>query len=84
MKRIGKFYINTVDVMEDEVMHQVFAQLQFIPLRVENLAYSDRFEFIGISPMFEPLKKEFMAGEYNIEIIHNEDDDSISVKAVRG
>ena len=33
----------------------ILAKLAFVPLRVELLAYSDTFEYIGYSPMFSAL-----------------------------
>ena len=46
----------------------ILAKLAFVPLRVELLAYSDTFEYVGYSPMFSALADGYQTPTYVIVV----------------
>lgn len=52
--RKGKIYFNQNHDIEE--VSDILGYLKFVPLRVEFLAYSNEFEYIGISDKFEELQ----------------------------
>jgi len=72
MKRIGKMNIPN-NIVEEENFPDVLATMQFIPLRVEYLAYRDQFEYIGISPMFDELPLYLEPETYLLIVTTTED-----------
>jgi len=71
MKRIGKIYISN-DIVKEDIFPDVLAFIQFVPLRVEYLAYRDQFEYIGISPMFDEIPPFVESSIYFLEITTKE------------
>lgn len=69
MRRLGKFYMPTKLIMEGDAS-EIFSYMGFVPFRTEHLAYEDRFQYIGTSHIFEPLKEGQMVPEYELKIEH--------------
>lgn len=83
MIRIGKFFVNGKFIKEGGAQ-EVFGIMAFVPYKVEYLVYEDKFEYIGVSHLFNPLEEGGKVPVYRIEISEHEDPDidNIIVKAV--
>lgn len=71
--RVGKFYItsNFLETISSiENISNILSQMKFVPTKVDYLYAEDRFEYIGISPMFNERKLGMYIPEYTIEIIN--------------
>jgi hypothetical protein len=79
-RRIGKFFMIDRAVYSKDAA-EIFAQLRFVPLRVEHLAYKDHFEFIGYSYQFDITEFGELVPEYNVEI--TKENETIQVRALR-
>ncbi len=68
--RIGKFLISGSTMREEEfeVLSTVLNKLKFIPLSVSHIGYLDIYEYVGVSPLFDPIKSGNKIFEYSIEI----------------
>lgn len=78
MKRIGKFYVPTRMVMDGNVA-EVLSYMGFVPIRVEHLAHEQKFEYIGLSHIFEPIEEGFNVPEYTIQIDVHPDHDMYEI-----
>ncbi len=67
--KIGKFYIDRETIMNNQPLAaEIFRQLSFIPIRTELLAYLDKFEYYGFSPVFDEVENDIMAPDYEVVI----------------
>lgn len=78
-RRRGKFYIDQEFVFSDLEFNIVMSKMGFRPLRVEFLMDRNRFEYIGLSHLFEEKKEYAETPEYNI-IINRKVEDNGEVK----
>jgi hypothetical protein len=74
MKRIGRFFA-THAIVYSEAMPKILAKMEFVPLRVEYMEYMRRFEFIGLSPMFEEKPDGYVPKTYTMTITEALDDE---------
>lgn len=81
-RRFGKFYVSE-NFTEDADLFAILQEMKFIPYRVEYLAYELRFEYIGYSPLFEPLKELEATPFYNIKITDNRLEGTLKVEVER-
>jgi len=58
------------------------AKMEFVPLRVECISHMDKFEFVGISKLFEYTKLGEMIPEYDVLVNDLGLDISVSVSKV--
>jgi len=78
-RRVGKFYV-TDEMVEEESFVKVLAKIGFVPLRVEHLGVEGRYEYIGISPLFNEAKKGYRISTYDVVVNDLGDDVAVSVK----
>ncbi len=54
-------------MIDDEPDHAraLFKMLEFIPLKIEIRYYDDTVEYTGISPMFDVVRKGYLAPNYD-------------------
>lgn len=69
--RVGKIYIS--DEMLRDYGSRIFGDMGFIPTRAEFMYLENRFEYIGVSPYFDPLNVGEVSPTYEIIITRNED-----------
>lgn len=65
--RVGCFYVAD-QMVYDSAFARVLAQLGFVPMRVEHLAYTKRYLYIGLSFMFNPITMGNPIPEYDVII----------------
>jgi hypothetical protein len=70
-RKLGKFYA-TYELIESEGASEVFAALQFVPLRAEALEYKKIYEYIGTSPLFSEVEEGAEIPEYRIVMTRTE------------
>lgn len=64
---IGSFKVSS-DIVENPDLGRAFALLEFVPIRVEALYYSDVFDMLGYSPLFEEVPPHMIPPQYEITI----------------
>lgn len=66
-RRIGQFQVS-MDLIErsPESVAKMLSLLEFVPLKVESQPWLDRFEYLGISPLFELVDIGCEAVKYTI------------------
>lgn len=66
-RRIGQFQVS-MDLIErsPESVAKMLSLLEFVPLKVESQPWCVRFEYIGISPLFEFVDLGCEAPEYTV------------------
>lgn len=72
--RIGKFYVlnDFLDTTSSiECINKILTEMKFIPTKVDFLYAENKFEYIGISHMFNELKLGVEIPEYIIEVSNN-------------
>jgi len=76
---LGKFHIDDYYLREapDQVAF-LLASLKFVPYRVEFLAASQVFEYIGCSPLFDEISPGVIPLEYKIVIIRDKEDQLVN------
>ena len=82
-QRIGKFCVERECILDKcELAADAFAVMAFVPLRAELLGWQDRFEYIGISPLFDDISLGERVPEYEVAITVEKIDGLDKVKAV--
>ena len=76
--RIGKFYVH-YNLVESGKVAPALAFMEFVPLRVECIGYYRKYEYIGLSPLFDETPEGQMAPEYEIIVNDMAEDGKISV-----
>ena len=66
-RKMGKFYVS-YEAVDSGRIAPALTKMQFVPFRVELLAYADKFEYIGTSPLFKEHDPGTVISEYNIII----------------
>lgn len=70
--KVGKFYI-TSNFLETpsgiESISNILSKMQFVPTKVDFLYNEEKFEYIGISPLFNERKLGMYIPEYVIDIV---------------
>lgn len=69
-ERLGKLYVDA-KIIESKEFANALALLKFVPVRVEMLWYINRFEYIGYSELFKPLRRGAITPTYEIEYSDN-------------
>lgn len=67
---------------EPEILQQAFADIGFLPYRVEMMAMLDKFELQGCSKEFRKIAAGEHLPEYILEITKNDDDEYESAKVL--
>lgn len=81
-KRLGKFYVSR-DAISEPDTPKILALMEFVPWRVELLAYRKDFEMIGTSKIFPEHNFGYTVPEYQI-VIHQEYDEKTEKHTITG
>jgi hypothetical protein len=75
MKRIGVIHISEkyYNLEDGALVSILLTKLQFVPMRVEYLHHSGKYELAGISPEFEPIYTGIETPTYDLGFTTDED-----------
>jgi hypothetical protein len=79
IRKIGKFYLDKDQVYLPS-FHEFLATMRFVPLRVQFLEESNRFEYIGLSNAFNKVAEGSYIPTYAIKVTRDKQQ-KISVEA---
>lgn len=68
-KKRGRFRLNSEFVMsQPERIAEVFAMIEFVPVKVESLIIEAEIEYIGMAKIFEEIEQGERTPEYRLLI----------------
>jgi len=73
-RRVGMIRVPSAGIWEQmDLLYEIFAELKFVPLRVEHLFEKSEILCVGCSPQFKPIGVNVQATPYRVHALTKSD-----------